>query len=610
MVQALIAETMAEAHCGIDEYGVAEITMQEDGKVKSKTLPVTLSGMIMIVLAVACGGAPAAPDPTAAPAAEPTAVRDSGETSQPTAAPQVADPPTEVEVNPGKVTIMVGDLANERFDYIHEGGGPGAHGYGRLLHAFLISTNERTEFIPGVATHWGISDDGLTWTFTIREGVTFHDGSELTPDDALWGLEHAIGPRAFEYITVATTAINYSRKVDRIELSGPNEVSVITKEIVTELPVLVGEARGLYSLLMPKRTELYNAEMETAYDNSPIGAGPMRLANHVKAQVMTFERFDDYYYQPDNGFPEDKRPNFQSLDMYLVPEEATRIAALRSGEADIVPASLASKEQVEAGGGRLVFGQEGSYVNVMLHGCWQPQNPCSNKGVRQALDYAINKELMRDTLFGGPEVFQTKGWGPVTPSTIGYTPELDPIYDPDKARQLLADAGYPGGEGFGKLIVNTEPSSAMPFQVESAQLAADMWRRELGLDVEVRVSDRTGNKERERVGEMSGQVYWRDNEARIDASSSVSGNYADLEAADRLADDPELLRLVQETFNILDAGERAEASKKLYQRLREESYELSVGYANIPWGVGPRILTWKPYPLAPFVTALHTLTLK
>jgi peptide/nickel transport system substrate-binding protein len=570
---------------------------------------VTLLGIIM-VLAVACGGAPAAPDPATAPAVEPTAAPGVGETSQPTAAPQAAASPSEVEVNPGKVTVMVGDLANERFDYIHEGGGPGAHGYGRLLHAFLISTNEKTEFIPGVASQWGLSDNGLTWTFTIRKGVKFHDGSEVTPEDALWGLQHAIGPQAFEYVTVADTAINYSKKVDRIELSGSDEVSVTTKEIVTELPVLVGEARGLYSLLMPKRAELYNAKVDIAYDNNPIGAGPMKLANHVKAQVMTFERFDDYYYQPDHGFPEDKRPNFQSLDMYLVPEEATRIAALRSGEADIVPASLASKEQVEAGGGRLVFGQEGSYVNVMLHGCWEPQYPCSDKRVRQALDYAINKELMRDTLFGGPEVFQAKGWGPITPSTIGYTPKLDPIFDPDKARQLLADAGYPGGEGFGKLIVNTEPSSAVPFQVESAQLAADMWRRELGLDVEVRVSDRTGNKGMEQAGEMKGQVYWRDNEARIDAASNVSGNYADPEAPDRLADDPELLRLVQENSHILDADKRAEAAKKLYQRLREESYELSVGYTNIPWGVGPRVQTWEPYPLAPFVTALHTLTLK
>jgi oligopeptide transport system substrate-binding protein len=187
---------------------------------------------------------------------------------------------------------------------------------------------------------------------------------------------------------------------------------------------------------------------------------------------------------------------------------------------------------------------------------------------------------------------------------------LDPIYDPDQARQLLAEAGYPDGQGFGQLVVNTEPSSAMPFQVELAQLAADMWRRELGLDVEVRVSDRTGNKQREAAGEMRGEIYWRDNEARIDSASNVAGNYANPEAVDRLADDPEIFGLVQETFNILDEAQRVEAARELYQRLRDESYELSVGYTNIPWGVGSRVETWEPYPMAPFVTALHTITLK
>ena len=95
-----------------------------------------------------------------------------------------------------------------------------------------------------------------------------------------------------------------------------------------------------------------------------------------------------------------------------------------------------------------------------------------------------------------PDVFQVKGFAFVTPSTIGYTPELDPWpQDGDKARQLLADAGYPNGEGFGTFVVNTYPSSAMPFQVEAAQIAADMLRQELGLDVEVRITGQCWDEE-------------------------------------------------------------------------------------------------------------------
>jgi peptide/nickel transport system substrate-binding protein len=389
----------------------------------------TLLGIILI-LAVACGTAEA-PDPTAAPAAEPTAAPVVSETSQPTAMPQTAAPPGGVEVHPGKLTIMVSDLANERFDRTF-GAGTGYH-YGRIIGGYLISDNEKKEMVPGIAEDWNLSADGLAWTFTIREGVKFHDGSELTAEDVLWTLQHYYGPQALEYALDSSDQQRASRVMDRIELSGPDKVNVVTTMPIIGLGDSVAETGGQWFHIMPKRTELNDTEEALAYDNNPVGAGPMSLKEHVPANVMRFERFDDFYYQPDNGFPEDKRVNFQSLDMFLVPEEATRVAALRSGEADIVPASLQTKEQVEAGGGRLVFGQEGSYVWARLFGCWEPKQPCHDKRVRQALDYALDKELIANQLYGGPEVFQVKGWSVVTPSTMGYTPELDPWpFDPGR----------------------------------------------------------------------------------------------------------------------------------------------------------------------------------
>jgi peptide/nickel transport system substrate-binding protein len=439
--------------------------------------------------------------------------------------------------------------------------------------------------------------------------VKFHDGSDLASEDVLWTLDHLFGPQAVEYVG-QSTLVRIARGVDRIELSGPDKVCVTTELPVLEVGDAIAETGGQWYHIMPKRATLRNEAEELAYDNDPIGAGPMKLVGHTPAQVMEFERFDDFYFQPETGLPEDRRVNFQSLDLFLMPDEATRVAAIRAGEADIVPASLATKEQVEAGGGRLVFGPEGVYIWTRLFGCYEPQYPCSDKRVRQALDYAIDREVMRDQLYGGPEVFQVKGWSVVTPSTIGSTPELDPRpFDPDKARQLLADAGYPGGEGFGKLIVHTNPSIAMPFVVEAAQLAADSWIRELGLDVEVRVGDDSGLKKLEISGGLNGQIWWRDNEARKDPLT-VLGRYGDPENPSRLSEDPEITRLVQETVQIVDPDQRAEAYKKLFSRLRDESYELSLGYVNIPWAVGPRVQTWSPYPLSPWVSALHTITLK
>jgi peptide/nickel transport system substrate-binding protein len=369
--------------------------------------------------------------------------------------------------------------------------------------------------------------------------------------------------------------------------------------------------------ILPKRATLHDEAEEAAYDQNPIGAGPLRLTRHVQAEVMEFERFDDFYYQPENGLPEDRRVKIESWALRLVPEEATRVAALRAGEADIVPASLASREQVEAGGGRLIFGPEGVYVRARLDGCWHDSElPCGDKRVRQALDYAINKEIIRDQLYGGPEVFQAKGWAHVTPGALGYSPELDPFpFDPDKARQLLAEAGYktpdnPSGKDFGKLIVNTWVSTSMPYLPEGAQIATDSWRRELGIDAEVRVGDEASINAARRDGALAGQITWRDNEARLDGSSISRSSYGTPEQTDRLSNDPELHALVKATLAVTDLAERPQAMNQLYRRLRDETHELSIGYVNIPWAVGPRVAEWRPFAFSFYPSGMHTIVLE
>jgi peptide/nickel transport system substrate-binding protein len=333
---------------------------------------------------------------------------------------------------------------------------------------------------------------------------------------------------------------------------------------------------------------------------------------HVRASAITFERFADYYYQPDNGFPVDKRVNFERLTLHLVPEESTRVAALQAGDADIAPISVVSREQVERGGGRVIFGQEGAYVWVPFVWCWADASlPCNKKEFRQALHYAIDKELIRDQLYGGPEVFQVKGWAAVTPSTIGYTPELDPFpFDPDRARQLLADAGYPDGEGVPPFVLHTWQSTSIPFQTEAAQLAAEFWKRELGLDVEVRVGDSSAIREAWSAGELIGDIIWRDNETRRDAASTLLTGYADPESGTLRSKNPDLVRRAQEVAQIVDPDERAQALAEFFPVLREASYEIGIGYVNIPWGVGPRVESWEPYPLSPNPSALYTIRMK
>jgi len=557
---------------------------------------------VLLLFAVACGSAaqPAEDAGSQSEAVQPTSV--------PVSAAGSAPAPADVTVHPGKLTWMVGGLGSENFDYAFDVGG--SNNYLRFLGGFLLETNTTAEILPGIASEWGLSEDGKTWSVTIRDGVKFHDGTDLSAEDVLWTWQHQWDPGAVEWAT-QSGAQSRARLMDKIEQTGPDEVSLTLTVVDAGFDIGAFSAASSSPWVMfPKRDELYVESEVEAYAKNPIGSGPMKLLRHVPSEVMAFERFDDYYYHPDNGLDEDRRVNFTSLDLRLVPEESTRVAAIRAGEADIAPASLDAKSQVESSGGRLIFGKEGIYFRIMLLGCWDTSVPCYDKKVRHALAYALDKEVMRDQLFGGTEVMEVKGWAAVTPSTIGYGPELDPFpYDPDKARELMTEAGYPDGEGFGKLILNTWVSTAMPFLPESAQLAGEYWKKELGIDTEVRVGDESNLKKATLARTLNGQILWRENEARVDAGSIASSSYGNPEHTARLHETPELFDLVKSSLTSTDPAEKVSKLNNLYRRLRDEHYEMGVGYVNIPWAVSSRVLTWEPYSLAFYPSAFHTITL-
>ena len=588
---------------------------------------------LVLLLTVACGSAapaeqtaPAPAEPAAAPAEPAAAMK---EQPAPTAVPKMAMEPEPAmsKVHPGKVTWMVGSFANERMTYCLAGGG--GHDYGRQIHAFLLESDVQDGarvIVPGIATDWAVSPDGTEWTVNIRDGVKFHDGSELTAEDVLWTWQWGMGPQAQDYATGGACLSN-SQLTETMEQTGPNQVKVTFNTVFLDFEDDFGSAGGnwigtIYPAGLGEGPDiLHDEEVELAFDRNPIGAGQFRLVEHVASDKMVFERFEEHYYHPDNGFPENRRPKFTILELRLVPEQATRVAALRGGEADIAPISLGARDQVEAGGGRLLFGQEGAFFFARLLGCWETHLPCHDIRVRQALNYAVDRKSMQEKLFQGPDVFQPKGFPNVTPSTVGYTAELDPWpYEPEKARQLMIDAGYkvPGndsgkefGKEFGKFIINTWKSAAVPNLPEAAQFVAEVWQEELGVDAEVRISEESAVKKLTRLTEDAyGQVLFRDNETRLDGSGMLNGGYGrNPDRPDRSSRDPEVVALAKEIRGIVDPAVHIPRLTEFYQRARDESNELMMGYVNIPWGVGPRVLTWEPYPLAFYVNSVHTITL-
>jgi peptide/nickel transport system substrate-binding protein len=514
------------------------------------------------------------------------------------------------DVHPGKVVWMWPSWGNGRFDNVTLSAGGEA--YRPFLMATLLQGTIDGELIPGLATDWSISEDGYTWTFDILEGVKFHDGTDVTMEDHIWNFTHSFDEGCIEHC-VQSGAQDLARRVEGVTQTGPWQLALKTRFIDGGFGYQnLSDLGRQVQYIMPKRDVIYDKQVELDYDANPISAGQMSFVEHIPSDRMSFERFDDYYYTKANGYAEDRSMKFQSLELRLVPEEATRAAALAASDADVAIVSLQTKDQIEAGGGRLIFGQEGVYWWTSFAHHWlKPESPFNDINVRKAFSYALDLETMMDKLYGGPQVAVVKGWDAVTPSTIGYTPELDPLpFDPDLARQLLADAGYPGGEGFGPVIINTWVSSAMPFLPESAQIAGDFWEKELGLETEVRVADPTALNQSWAAGELAGQIMWRDNECRVDAAGIVSYIYGQADFSRGNHNDPELFAEVERQLAIFDPKERELALQKTYKMLRDEHLMMNVGYVNIPWGVSERIKGWEPWPLAPSPTGQHTLTLK
>ena len=543
------------------------------------------------------------------------------ESRQATAVPAATAVPesTGPGVHPGELVLLGVDFGSERFDDFYATGSEEFHS---LLHAFnrTFETSEDglLKVAPGIFTAWELSRDGLTWTVIIREGVKFHDGRDLTRDDVLWSMLHQIGPEA-QHHSHSSSNIGWSKRAVSIEPAGSNQVSYTTKKPATDwLGYTLKLAGGgmSKSAVLPKRDKLYDEKDGEAYDRNPIGAGPMRLVNHVQASSMSFERFDDYYYQPKNGLPSDKRMKFMSLDLRAVPEEATRVAALAAGDGDIGLVSVGARTQLERGGGGIVFAPEGGLLYSYWINCWRnPELPCNDKRFRQSISYAIDKEVLANQLYG-PDAFVVKGWSDVTPSTNGYSPELDPFpYDPEKARQLMADAGYPGGQGVPKVIINVAVSGHLPLVPESAQLAADFMKRNLGLDVEVRTVDGpTRNRDINFNTNLDGQMSWSVSECRFDATGynmyffgipRQEGEVARLHA------DPELATLMQDALNVFNLVEQEKFLRTVaYPRLKDEAWHFTLGYSNTPWGVSSRVLEYSPRPLASYASFLHTVILK
>ncbi|HET9000628.1 MAG TPA: ABC transporter substrate-binding protein, partial [bacterium] len=292
------------------------------------------------------------------------------------------------------------------------------------IHNALLEVNEYLVLEKVLAESYTVSKDGLQYTFKLRKGVKWHDGSEFTVDDVKYTYEYYMNPA-----NAANKAINFVN-VAKVEI--PDKYTAVVKLKEPFAPFLVSTATEF--ILNAK----YHGRIgEKAYKSQPMGTGPFKLREWRPAEFTIVDAFDQHF----RG-----RPNIDSFRQDVVPEASVRAIALRSGSSDSATWPLLAEDnlQFEANNGFVVFRTSSTGVNHFPINNKLPQ--FSDKRVRQAMMYAIDRQRLIDDVFKGTAIIAHSIYPPAMRTWYERSVKTYP-YNQTRARALLEEAGWKMGPG-------------------------------------------------------------------------------------------------------------------------------------------------------------------
>ena len=298
----------------------------------------------------------------------------------------------------------------------------------RVVETLVTFPDESTQVVPGLAESWTISKDGLQYTFKLRRGIAFHDGTPLNAEAVKFSIERQINPNHPAYKLGKYPFANYFfGNVKAVEVLSDERVAFLLNEPrASFLAVLTA---GAASIVSPTAVMKWGPD----YPNHPVGTGPFRFASWDRGQRVVLEKNPAYWKYPVKVERVIYRP---------IVEDQARLTELLTGGLDLIVGVPADNVgQLEKNPKITLLKQVGAHVWYL--GMNNQKKPFDDKRVRQALNYAVNKDaIVNDVLKGTGAASK----GPVLPGTWGADGALKAYpYDPERAKKLLAEAGYPNG---------------------------------------------------------------------------------------------------------------------------------------------------------------------
>ncbi|MCC7370546.1 MAG: hypothetical protein IT306_19145 [Chloroflexi bacterium] len=323
----------------------------------------------------------------------------------------------------------------------------------------LTARDASANILPALATEWGFLGDGASWQFKLRSGVTFHNGDPFNAESAKFTIERAIDPATKSTISSELATI---AGVDVVDAS---TIVVRTKQPDIMIPNRLSELYG--GMLSPTHTMATDAAMLAT---KPNGTGPFMLTEWVKNERLVLQANPNYWRGP---------ASISQITVRPILEDAARIAALQTGEVDFV-ANVPYERIAELEANPNLTVKTIATPRVFFIGIDPRVTPFNDVRVRQALNYAVDVDAIISALYLG---HATRLATAVPTAAFGYDASVTPYpYDPPKAKELLAAAGYPNGfsvefDSFtGSIADHSKPAEAI---VE--------YLRQVGIDVKLNV---------------------------------------------------------------------------------------------------------------------------
>jgi peptide/nickel transport system substrate-binding protein len=425
------------------------------------------------------------------------------------------------------------------------------------LHDALVKPMPGNPAAPCLAESWSASADGLTYEFVLRTGVRFHNGEPVTADDVKFSFERYRG----------ASAKTLKDHVAAVELVDPHRVRFRLKRPWPDFMTFYGSPATGAAWIVPRK---YVEKVgDDGFKKAPVGAGPYKLASFKPGVELVLEANEQYWR---------KTPSVKTLVVRVVPDEATRLAMLKGGEADIgyVFRGALAEELRRTPGLTLKPYYLPLPIWYVFTEQWDPKSPWADRRVRLAANLGIDRQAVNQA--------ETLGLSKVTASIIPQKFEFSwaaPAYafDPRRARQLLAEAGYP--QGFDAGTITADLANASFAEAVANYFAA------IGIRVKIRPLER-GAFFREYQDKRLKQIIQSTSAAfgsaatRLDAFVAAGGLFT-------YGTYPDIEGLILEQATEMDRGKRETILHRVQQLIHDKAMYAPLLELAIPGGYGPRV---------------------